>query len=96
MALTWHPRRAPFGARHSSRSTFLRRRQRGRLGERVEAPPEELAGHADEQRGADREHRLAEPLLIVPSDTIARIQEMHITLGQMLCDALEQQCTRPT
>ncbi len=32
---------------------------------------------------------LAEPLLIVPSDTTARIQEMHITLGQMLCGALE-------
>ncbi|MFQ6017577.1 MAG: SIS domain-containing protein [Kiloniellaceae bacterium] len=33
---------------------------------------------------------LAEPLLIVPSDTTARIQEMHITLGQMFCAALEQ------
>mgnify|MGYP003115595729 FL=1 len=32
---------------------------------------------------------LAEPLLIVPSDVTARIQEMHITLGQMLCGALE-------
>ncbi len=29
-------------------------------------------------------------LLIVPSDTTARIQEMHITLGQMLCGALER------
>lgn len=28
-------------------------------------------------------------LLVVPSDTTARIQEMHITLGQMLCGALE-------
>lgn len=28
-------------------------------------------------------------LLIVPSDTTARIQEMHIMLGQMLCGALE-------
>lgn len=35
---------------------------------------------------------LADPLLIVPSDTTARIQEMHITLGQMLCDVLEQKC----
>ena len=35
---------------------------------------------------------LAEPLLIVPSETTARIQEMHITLGQMLCDVLEQKC----
>ncbi len=32
---------------------------------------------------------LAEPVLIVPSETTARIQEMHITLGQMLCGALE-------
>lgn len=32
---------------------------------------------------------LAEHVLIVPSDTTARIQEMHITLGQMLCGALE-------
>ena len=29
-------------------------------------------------------------LLIVPSNTTARIQEMHITLGQMLCGALER------
>lgn len=33
---------------------------------------------------------LADPLLIVPSKTTARIQEMHITLGQMLCGALER------
>ena len=32
---------------------------------------------------------LADHLLLVPSDTTARIQEMHITLGQMLCGALE-------
>ena len=32
---------------------------------------------------------LAEHLLAVPSLTTARIQEMHITLGQMLCAALE-------
>ncbi|MEQ8247530.1 MAG: D-sedoheptulose 7-phosphate isomerase [Alphaproteobacteria bacterium] len=32
---------------------------------------------------------LADPLLIVPSMTTARIQEMHIALGQMLCGALE-------
>ena len=32
---------------------------------------------------------LADHLLIVPSDTTARIQEMHILLGQMLCGALE-------
>ncbi len=33
---------------------------------------------------------LADPLLIVPSATTARIQEMHITLGQMLCGAVER------
>ena len=32
---------------------------------------------------------LADHLLVVPSDTTARIQEMHILLGQMLCGALE-------
>jgi len=32
---------------------------------------------------------IADPLLVVPSHTTARIQEMHITLGQMLCGALE-------
>ena len=34
---------------------------------------------------------LADPLLRVPSTTTARIQEMHITLGQMLCAALERE-----
>jgi D-sedoheptulose 7-phosphate isomerase len=33
---------------------------------------------------------LADPLLIVPSHTTARIQEMHHMLGQMLCGAIEQ------
>ncbi len=32
---------------------------------------------------------LADHLLAVPSEITARIQEMHITLGQMLCAALE-------
>jgi D-sedoheptulose 7-phosphate isomerase len=32
---------------------------------------------------------LADHRLLVPSTTTARIQEMHITLGQMLCGALE-------
>ena len=32
---------------------------------------------------------IADPLLIVPTRVTARIQEMHITLGQMLCGALE-------
>ena len=34
---------------------------------------------------------VADPLVIVPSRTTARIQEMHITLGQMLCGALERE-----
>ena len=33
---------------------------------------------------------LADPLLIVPSRTTARIQELHLTLGQMLCGAVER------
>jgi D-sedoheptulose 7-phosphate isomerase len=33
---------------------------------------------------------LADPLVIVPSRTTARIQEMHIMLGQMMCGALER------
>lgn len=32
---------------------------------------------------------LADPCLIVPSSTVARIQEMHLALGQMLCGAVE-------
>jgi len=32
---------------------------------------------------------VADHLLVVPSETTARIQEMHIMLGQMLCGALE-------
>ena len=32
---------------------------------------------------------LCEPMLLVPSADTARIQEMHITLGHMLCGALE-------
>ena len=49
--------------------------------------PAALAG-----KGGGRLVGLADPLLVVPSDTTARIQEMHITLGQMLCDALEREC----
>ena len=33
---------------------------------------------------------LADPYVIVPGTTTARIQEMHITLGQLLCGALEK------
>ena len=32
---------------------------------------------------------LADPLILVPSTVTARIQEMHILVGQMLCGALE-------
>lgn len=32
---------------------------------------------------------LADPLITIPSRTTARIQEMHIAVGQMLCGALE-------
>ena len=34
---------------------------------------------------------LCDPLLLVPSDITSRIQEMHITMGHMLCGALEQE-----
>lgn len=34
---------------------------------------------------------LCDIILIVPSPSTARIQEMHITLGHMLCGALEQE-----
>jgi D-sedoheptulose 7-phosphate isomerase len=37
---------------------------------------------------------LCDHLLLVPSATTARIQEMHITLGQMLCGALEGELGR--
>ena len=46
--------------------------------------PAALAG-----KGGGKLVGLANPLLIIPSDSTARIQEMHITLGQMLCGALE-------
>jgi D-sedoheptulose 7-phosphate isomerase len=40
-------------------------------------------------RGGGAMGPLADHLLAVPSATTARIQEMHIALGQMLCGALE-------
>jgi D-sedoheptulose 7-phosphate isomerase len=49
--------------------------------------PAALAG-----RGGGRLTGLADPLLVVPSDVTARIQEMHITVGHMLCDVLERTC----
>ncbi len=38
---------------------------------------------------------LVDHLLVVPSDTTARIQEMHITLGHVLCGAIESEIDRP-
>jgi D-sedoheptulose 7-phosphate isomerase len=34
---------------------------------------------------------VCDPLIRVPSTVTARIQEMHILLGQMLCGALERE-----
>ncbi len=34
---------------------------------------------------------IADPVLVVPSRITARVQEMHILLGQMLCGALEKE-----
>lgn len=42
-------------------------------------------------KGGGTLHGVVDLMLVVPSNTTARIQEMHITLGQMLCDALEQE-----
>ncbi|MDH5749135.1 MAG: D-sedoheptulose 7-phosphate isomerase [Rhodospirillales bacterium] len=49
------------------------------------ATPVALSG-----RDGGRMKNHAEINLIVPADDTARIQEMHITLGHMLCGALEQ------
>lgn len=40
-------------------------------------------------RDGGKMHDVCDILIVVPSQTTARIQEMHITLGQMLCGALE-------
>ena len=47
--------------------------------------------HAAALSGGDGGHLtdLADPLLVVPSQTVARIQEMHILIGHCLCGALE-------
>jgi len=42
-------------------------------------------------RDGGRMKGLADPLLVVPSADTARIQEMHITIGHMLCGALERE-----
>ena len=41
-------------------------------------------------KGGGRMNDLASPYLVVPSDTTARIQEMHILIGHLLCDGLER------
>jgi D-sedoheptulose 7-phosphate isomerase len=45
--------------------------------------------------GGGRLVGLADPLLLVPSDETARIQEMHILIGHLLCAALEAELTPP-
>jgi len=47
------------------------------------------AGFGGRDGGAMR--GLADPFLCVPADDTARIQEMHIVLGHMLCGALERE-----
>lgn len=42
-------------------------------------------------RDGGRMKEFADPYLIVSSSTTSRIQEMHITLGHMLCGALEKE-----
>jgi len=41
--------------------------------------------------GGGRMRGLADPLINVPSEQTARIQEMHILIGHMLCGALERE-----
>jgi D-sedoheptulose 7-phosphate isomerase len=53
----------------------------------IGAVPAALAG-----KGGGALVGLADPLLVVPSDVTARIQEMHIVLGHLLCDVLERTC----
>ncbi len=50
------------------------------------ATPAALGG-----RGGGQMSVIANPYLVVPSDTTARIQEMHIMIGHMFCDALERE-----
>lgn len=42
-------------------------------------------------KGGGRMIDTVNPFLIVPSETTARIQEMHIMIGHMFCDALERE-----
>jgi len=53
---------------------------------KIGAVPAALGG-----KGGGRMNDYAAPYLVVPSDTTARIQEMHIMIGHMFCDALERE-----
>ncbi len=44
-------------------------------------------------RDGGRMSDCADPYLVVPSDDTARIQEMHITLGHILCAIIEKELT---
>jgi D-sedoheptulose 7-phosphate isomerase len=48
--------------------------------------PAALAG-----RDGGKLRGLADPLMIVPAEATSRIQEMHILLGHLLCEALERE-----
>jgi len=54
-----------------------------------QAKAQKLVTAALSGKGGGNLKGLADHLLLVPSDTTARIQEMHILLGQMVCGALE-------
>ena len=41
-------------------------------------------------KGGGKAASLAKNTLIVPSDTTARVQEMHILIGHILCDLIEE------
>lgn len=54
-----------------------------------QAKAQSLVTAAFSGKGGGDLNGLADHLLVVPSGTTARIQEMHIALGQMLCGAVE-------
>jgi D-sedoheptulose 7-phosphate isomerase len=54
------------------------------LARRQEMTPAAFAG-----KNGGRLHGVAQPLIVVPSDETARIQEMHILLGHILCTEIE-------
>ena len=39
---------------------------------------------------------MADPCIIVPSDSVQRVQEIHITIGHILCSLVEVEMTRDT